>query len=131
MDPIAALIEKLDNHSELKWAKGKDWLKIHPPHPKGFGVELRVGADEWTVYLGNGGWHQHFDDPLEALNLVAYCYSGEVRVREVYRGNVLQKSVLEGTFDGTWEKIATTAYLAPFWRRKREVILQNPALLRQ
>ena len=41
------------------------------------------------------GWHQHFDDPEEVMNFIAWCYSGEARVREVWRGSLLQKAILE------------------------------------
>lgn len=131
MDAVATLIEKLGKRPELRWASGEDWVRIEPPSTNGFTVELRHEGEEWTVYLGSGGWHQHFDDPADALELIAWCYSGDARVREVYRGQVLQKSVLEGFADGTWNTISVTGYLAPFWQKRSEAILENPNLLYQ
>ena len=129
MDAIAILAGKLKKHSNLRWSRGDNFLKIDAPTPSGFAVDFRHEGDEWNVYLGSGGWHQHFDDPEEALDLIAWCYSGEARVREVYRGNILQKSVLEGYVDGAWTSISLTGYLAPFWRKRTEVLLENPNLL--
>ncbi|MCX7284233.1 MAG: hypothetical protein NTX28_09345 [Novosphingobium sp.] len=129
MDALAALADKLAKHPELNWSKGDQWVSIAAPRSGGFAVELRRDGDEWTVFLGSGGWHQHFDEATEALDLVAWCFSGNARVREIYRGQVLQKSILEGLEDGSWTSLALTRYFAPFWRKKSEVVLRNPNLL--
>ena len=129
MDPITALAEKLARHPELRWTRGDDWMQVDAPSPTGFAVEFRHEGDEWTVYLGSGGWHQHFDDSAEALELIAWCYSGDARMRETYRGKILQKSALEGLVNGSWQSVSLTGYLAFFWRTKTEVVLQNPNIL--
>jgi hypothetical protein len=35
------------------------------------------------VSLGDAGFHESFTSTEEALNFIAWCYSGEARVREV------------------------------------------------
>ena len=50
-------------------------------------------------------------------------------MREVYRGDVLQKSILEGFVEGAWESISLTRYFAPFWRKRTEVLLENPNMI--
>ena len=130
MDAIAALTEKLAKRPELEWTRGDHWLRIDPPRLSGFAVELRHEGDEWTIYLGSGGWHQHFDDAAEALDLIAWCYSGEARVREIWRGGLLQKAILEAREDDGWRSISETGLIfVPFWRKRREVVLENPNLL--
>jgi hypothetical protein len=106
------------------------WLRVEAPSADGFAVEVRHEGEEWTVYLGRGGWHQHFDDPEEALNLIAWCYSGEARVREVWRGSLLQKAILEARENGGWRSVSETGLIfVPFWRMRREIVLNNPNLL--
>lgn len=130
MDAITALAEKLAKHPELEWTRGDQWLRVDAPSDDGFAVELRHEGDEWTVYVGSGGWHQHFDDPEEALNLIAWCYSGEARVREIWRGSLPQKSILEARENAGWRSVSETGLIfAPFWRKRREVVLENPNLL--
>lgn len=129
VDAVAALADKLARRADLLWSRGDQWVRIDAPRSNGFAVELRHEGDEWTVYLGSGGWHQHFDEPKEALALIAWCYSGDARVREVYRGDVLQKSILEGFVEGAWESISLTRYFAPFWRKRTEVLLENPNMI--
>ncbi|MGL5839578.1 MAG: hypothetical protein ACRCY3_13855 [Sphingorhabdus sp.] len=130
MDVITALAEKLAKHPELEWTKEDQGFRLKAPRPDGFAVELRNEGDEWTVYLGSGGWHQHFDDPEKALNFIAWCYSGEARVREVWRGTLLQKAILEAHENGGWRSISETGLIfAPFWKERHEVVLENPNLL--
>ena len=83
------------------------------------------------AWLGEAGFHDDFMTADEVLNFVAWCYSGAARVREVWRGQSPQKSVLEAYEDGEWYVVSTTGFIfVPFWRPRREVILQNPNLLK-
>ncbi|MFN9499581.1 MAG: hypothetical protein ACK54U_03470 [Sphingomonadales bacterium] len=129
-DTFSTLTEKLARHPELQWEAGDGFVRVNAPVSGGFALELQHQGGEWTVFLGSGGWHQHFDDGADALEFIAWCYSGNVRVREVWRGTSLQKSVLETQVDGAWRQTSHTGYfLVPFWRKKTEVIMQNPDLL--
>jgi hypothetical protein len=131
MDPHQTLLQRLLRYPELKYKEQPGWLRIEAIEPNGFAVELRGGKSSWTVYLGNGGYHETFDSGDEVLDFVAWCYSGEARLREFWRGTVPQKSILEGLQDGDWREISTTGYfLVPFWQKSRVVVLQNPCLLK-
>jgi hypothetical protein len=131
MEPHAALIERLKRHPELIYREIPGGVRIEPPGPGGFAVEVRGGGGEWTVFLGDAGFHETFDSGEEALNFVAWCYSGEARVREVWRGGSPAKAALEACQDGTWRCVSETGFIfVPFWRRRREVVLENPNLLK-
>jgi hypothetical protein len=131
MDAHTALIEKLQQHPELAYSEALDCVRIEAPGSTGFAVELRRGNDEWTVFLGNAGFHESFATGAEALDFVAWCYSGTARVREVWRGGVPQKAVLESEVNGAWCPISETGFiLVPFWRERHEVVLENPNLLK-
>ncbi len=130
MDPRTALIEKLQKHPELAYAAAPDCVRIEPPNSTGFAVELRSDNDEWTVFLGNAGFHEAFASGEEALNFIAWCYSGAARVREVWRGRSPQKATLEAHENGEWRSVSVTGFFfVPFWRERREVVLVNPKLL--
>jgi hypothetical protein len=131
MDPCQALIAKLKDHPELAFEDFPGGVRVAPPTPTGFAVELRDNSDGWTVFLGEAGFHEEFTTPDEVLNFVAWCYSGTARVREVWRGGTPQKSILEACENGEWHSVSETGFLlVPWWRRRREIVLRNPDLLR-
>jgi hypothetical protein len=131
MEPHAALIERLKRHPELDYKEIPGGVRIGPPGPGGFVVEVRGGDGEWTVFLGEAGFHETFDSEDETLNLVACCYSGEARLREVWRGGSPAKAFLEAREEGTWRCVSETGLIfVPFWRKRREVVLENPNLLK-
>jgi len=125
------LREKLKGHPELIHTEVPGGMRIEPPAPTGFSLELREDGDGWMVCLGEAGFHQHFESSEEMLNFVAWCYSGEARLREVWRGSVPQKVMLEAREDGEWRVVSVTGLLLfPFWRPRSEAVLQNANLLR-
>lgn len=131
MDPRCTLREKLKGHPELRWTEADDFIRIEPLRPDGFTVALGPQGDEWVVYLGEGGFHQAFESADEALNFVAWCFSGECRLREVRRGTRVQKCIVEAKDDGDWQTVLTTGFFlfAP-WHRRVEAVFQNPNLLK-
>lgn len=131
MDAHSALMEKLQQHPELAYSQRPGCVRIEPPAPNGFAVELRNAGAEWTVFLGNAGFHEAFTSTEEALNFIAWCYSGAARVREVWRGGSPQKATLEALENGQWRSVSKTGFIfVPFWRERREVVLENPNLLK-
>jgi hypothetical protein len=131
MDARTALLEKLRQHPELAYSETPDSVRIEPPSAKGFAVELRKDDEEWTVFLGNAGFQEAFSSAEEVLSFIAWCYSGEARVREVWRGTSPQKAFLEAYESGQWRSVSETGFIfVPFWRERREVILENPNLLK-
>ena len=131
MDPHASLIEKLKRHPELVHSEFPGRIRVEPPGPSGFAVELHSGTEGWSVSLGNAGFHETFTSGEEVLNFIAWCYSGAARLREVWRGNAPEKSTLEAHEDGEWRGVSMTGFIfVPFWRRRREVVMENPNLLK-
>lgn len=130
MDPQTALTEKLRRHPELTYSEASSSVRIEASSPTGFAVELRSGHNNWTVFLGDAGFHEAFTSAADVLNFIAWCYSGAARVREVWRGNLPEKAILESQENGEWQSISETRFIfVPFWRKRREVVLTNPNLL--
>jgi hypothetical protein len=130
MDPLLALLGKLQQHPELAYSEAPGCLRVEPPCSNGFAVELRSDDGQWTVFLGDAGFHETFTSTEEVLNFIAWCYSGAVRVREVWRGRSPQKAVLEAHENGEWRTVSETGFIfVPFWRERREIVLENPNLL--
>jgi hypothetical protein len=131
MDARLALIKKLKGHPELTYVELPDKFRIAAPTPNGFAVELHGAVNEWTVYLGEAGYHETFSASDEVLNFIAWCYSGEARIREIWRGNWPQKVILEALQGGRWQEDAETGYFfVPFWLPRSEIVRTNPNLLR-
>lgn len=57
MNPRTKLIAKLQQHPELTYLDAPGSVRIEPPSSTGFAVELRDDNDEWTVFLGDAGFH--------------------------------------------------------------------------
>jgi len=131
MSPQDILLKRLGMHPELTIRQAPGLLRIEPRVANGFAVELHSHTQRWTVYLGDAGFHKTFDDPEEVLNFVAWCFSGNARVREEWRGHMPVKAILEASENGSWNEAAETGYFFfPFWRKRKEVTLTNPELLR-
>ncbi len=132
MNPVASLIEKLREHPELVYRAQPGFLRIDAASPTGFSIEVRADEHGWSVWLGEAGFHDDFSRAEDLFNFVAWCFSGEARVREVWRGKKPQRSVLETFEDGQWREVSATVFIfVPWWRPRTEVILQNPNLLRR
>ena len=130
MDPRPLLLEKLQKHPTLAYSSAPGVVRIEAPNSTGFAVELHDDRDEWTVFLGEAGFHEAFASGEEVLNFIAWCFSGSARLRELWRGGLPEKAVLEAEENGAWRPISETGhFFVPFWRKRREVILQNPSLL--
>lgn len=129
MDPHRALLQKLQRHPELEHMAVPGRIRVEAPNDQGFAVELLSANGEWTVYLGEAGLHERFSSPDKVINFIAWCYSGEARIREVWRGNWPQKAILEALQDGEWLEESLTGYfIVPFWLGRHEIIRTNPDL---
>ena len=135
MDAIALLCEKLEERGDLDWSRRAQTVLIAAPVEEGFSVALEkscpedFASDPYTVYLGDSGFHMHLASAEEALECVAWCFSGEARLVETVRGAVISAR-LEMLQDGAWEPIEDWARIGLFWRRKATRQLRNPNLLR-
>jgi hypothetical protein len=131
MEPHVALLEKLQQHPELAYSEAPGCVRVEAPSSNGFAVELRSADNNWMVFLGDAGFHEAFTSTEEVLNFIAWCYSGAARVREVWRGRSPQKAILEAHENGEWRAVSETRFIfVPFWRERREVILENPNFLK-
>lgn len=131
MSVTLALIEKLQQHPELAYSETSGRVRIEPPSAHGFAIELLGDGNHCTVFLGGAGFHESFDKREEALDFIAWCYSGAARVREVWRGNTPQSAILEAHENGEWRPVSKTGFFfVPFWRERREIVLENPNLLK-
>ncbi|MFZ4690010.1 MAG: hypothetical protein ACOYLS_12280 [Polymorphobacter sp.] len=131
MNPHLALLQKLEQHPELLHSETPGRLRIEPMAPNGFAVELHGNGNKWAVHLGEAGFHEIFLSADEVLNFISWCYSGDVRIRELWRGATPQTAILEAVEDGEWREVSRTGnFFVPFWQQQREVLLRNPNLLR-
>jgi hypothetical protein len=118
------LVQKLRQHPDLRCQQSENELTIDCPNDGGFSISIRRNSDEYMVYFGN--WHGHFDTLEEAVAFVNFGLSDCCHVREFRRGDVPYWWVIERRVEGKWLRVQTTGVLVfPFWRKKKEVILQN------
>ncbi|GAA4725267.1 hypothetical protein H9L13_00150 [Sphingomonas lutea] len=131
MDLIQALRERLERLPKVIEAQVPGGIRLAAPDPDGFAIEILDGPDEWTVFLGDGAFHDHFDTADEALSFVVWCYSGKARLREFSRGNIPSGAVLESLEDNTWSAVSEMKLIfVPFWRARTESVFRNPSLLK-
>jgi hypothetical protein len=102
-------------------------LRVEPPAPTGFAVELHELPGEFVVYFD--GWHEHFAREAEALDCFALGLSDRCRLRVTRRGDVAHHWVLEYRGRGGWVADSEVGLLLfPFWRTPSVVYLQNDVL---
>lgn len=123
--PAASLLSKLRRHPELRYSLIDGGVRIEPPNPGGFAITFRREGAGWLVAFGDGGMHEHFAGADEALRFVALGLSESCRLRET-RTRFVRKATVEVLGEGGWTPIheVGTPTIA-FWRRRREVLLQN------
>jgi hypothetical protein len=128
-NPIDELVERLREHPELRFVSTPSSVKIEAPSSEGFSVALYAATKEFVVHYD--GWHEHFTSGREALDCVAFAYSGECRLAITYRGRVPVKWVVESLEDGTWRADSEVGqFFVPFWFRARVEYRQNPVRLK-
>ena len=128
MEPIQQLTERLAQHPELKFSATATFVRVEAPSTDGFSVSFYSSSKGYTVHFD--GWHEHFDSADEALECVAFAYSGQCRLAISYRGRVAVRWVLEFMNDGTWQAESEVGhFFVPFWLPPRVVYRQNPHLL--
>ena len=128
MNPLVQVKERLLRHPELRFVETATSIDIQPPSADGFGVGIRVVPHGYIVSFE--GWHEEYATAEEALNCVAFAFSGESRLAVTYRGPVPVKWSLERLHGGQWYLESETGLiLQPFWLRRRVVYRKNPNLL--
>ena len=125
MSLLERLQEKLKERPEIAWRHGEGSIDILPASDDGFAIEVAESPGQYRVSFG-GGWHEHFDDPDEALECVAFGLSTQCRLVEVRRGDTPCRWTVEQLQNDEWVPISTVGLmLVPFWRRKTVVHLRN------
>lgn len=128
MNPIDELVKRLAKHPDLRYTATATRVEIESPTSEGFAVCLHASGSEYVVSFD--GWHEHFVSGEEALNCVAFAYSGRCRLAITYRGRVPVKWAMESAHDGQWTGDSEVGhFFVPFWSRRRVVYRHNPNLL--
>lgn len=124
-DPVSALVGKLSRYPQVRHRLVGDGCEIDPPNEGGFKVALYRNNDRWVVGFGEGGFHEEFSDPTDALELVALGLSDRCRLREV-TAPFLRRSVVERRNETDWTAICEVGTLWwPIPIGSRERVFQN------
>ena len=123
-DIIQKIRSKLKKYSNLKTEVGDDYAIVYPADETGFEVRLDSGKGEYTVSYR--GWHEHFEDPNEALNCFGFGLSEDCRLKVYMYGDSEYKWEVEYLKNDQWHKDSETGVLFfKFWKKKKIVYLQN------
>jgi len=121
---IQKIQNKLDKYPNLKTEYGDNYAIVYPADENGFKVRLDAGDTEYTVSYS--GWHDHFEDPDEALNCFGFGLSDNCRLKVYLHGDSEYKWKVEYLKNRKWHKDSETGVLFfKFWQKKKIVYLQN------
>ena len=128
MSLINEIKNKLQKHPSLNYSESENSITIHTPNiESGFDISLYIDRGEYKAYtVAFGNWHGEFDTEEEAGEFVAFGLSSECRMRELARGSIPYKWIIESLQDGKWAMEQESGLLFfPFWKKKTETIYQN------
>ncbi len=128
MEIIETIKEKLLRYPHIRFEEHSNSITIFPISNDGFELALYVGDMDLhePFQVCFNGWHEDFSDNSEALERFAFGLSEECRLKEFSRGGQAYKWTVEFRRDGSWQEDSTTSLLlAPFWRAREMVVLQN------
>ena len=116
--------EKLSKYPDATFESDDSSITVRPNSPGGFPVAFMDCASEYIVSLG--GWHDHFDNSDEALDIFFTGLTTHSRISVYIRGNTEYKWTLELLGANEWVPSSTCGLLFfPFWRRVVQTIQQN------
>jgi hypothetical protein len=124
-DPIAALLGKLSLYPQIQHRLVRDGCEVDPPNDGGFKIGLYQHHGHWVVGFGEGGMHEEFSDPTDALEFVAFGLSDRCRLREIV-APFLRRSRVERRDDDGWTlvyEVGTLWWPLPVGPRQR--VFQN------
>jgi hypothetical protein len=119
------LLDKLKRYPHLHHRLANGGCEIDPPNDGGFKVGLYPHGEGWTVTFGEGGMHEEFSDPADALDFIAFGLSDSCRLREIVVP-FLRRSIVERRDQDRWTmvyEVGTLRWPLPF--RRRERVFQN------
>lgn len=123
MDVLNEACKFLKGHPALFYKESLNGVYVDAPDSGGFAVSLTV-ADGYTVAYD--GWHEHFDDPYDALECFQFAFSPQCRLRVALRGHTEYRWSMEYQTPNGWEVESTTGLLFfPFWHRPRVTYRHN------
>ena len=126
--PIAKLKKRLEKHPHIRFEESEHQIEILPESETGFGITLLDEGFQCTVTF-DGGWHDHFTDPEEAIECVGFGLSELCRLRIDMRGDFPQRWIVEYLDDDTWHEESTTGLVFfPYWRKMTTLYRQNTLL---
>jgi hypothetical protein len=131
MDVLAEIQRRMRPTAEVTFAETSYGIRIGTLSADGFAVTIDSNLSgecppEWTVYIGECGYHTHILDPKEAVEFVTMCFSGEWRLREIRRGELTVRAFIEARSPDGWRREGSYGLLfSPFWRSKSEHIFLN------
>ena len=132
MNAIDEIRERLRKYPDVPLQIIGNTATVPPASDTGFTVSLVDNAPQQQYIVSFDGWHEEYDDAERALEAFGFGLSDACRLRVGYRGTFAYVwTVEEKTESGEWAECGwigccTTGLLvAPFWRKKREVCLQN------
>jgi hypothetical protein len=124
-NPLSALVEKLKRYPHVGYRLVRSGCEIDPPNDGGFKIGLSLQGDSWVVTFGEGGMHEHFSDPADALDFVAFGLSDSCRLRETVAPFV-RRSIVERRDQSGWTRVYEVGTLSwPVAFRTRERVFQN------
>lgn len=124
MAGIKHIRELLDNYPEIKYKSTDLNISVLPVDETGFKVNFVMHAEGITVYYD--GWRKEFQIFEDAFHCFVNGLSRMYRLNVSACGNSKYKWRLESNKDDRWAKESELSlFIYPFWRKKREFILQN------
>lgn len=124
MKPLAIIHDKLAKYPDVKIESDDRSITVLPNSPTGFSVTFVDYATEFIVSLG--GWHDHFDNASDGLDIFFTALTSHARLVVSTRGKTEHKWTLELLEDGEWTHHSTDGLLFfPFWRRPTSSYQQN------
>ena len=113
--------EKLSKYPDATFESDDSSITVRPNSPGGFPVAFMDCASEYIVSLG--GWHDHFDNSDEALDIFFTGLTTHSRISVSIRGNTEYKWTLELLGDNEWVPSSTCGLL--FFRSGDELFKQS------
>jgi hypothetical protein len=116
--------DKLKKYPDAKFESDDCSITVLPNSPDGFRVAFMDCAPEYIVSLG--GWHDHFDNTEDALDIFSTGLTSHSRLSVSSRGATEYRWTLELLSGGGWVPFSTDGLLFfPFWRQHVRSIQQN------
>ena len=131
METLEQIKEKLLKYPSLSYSETKNSITIHTPNKEsGFDITLYIDTNDYPTYtVAFGNWHGHFDTAEKAIEFIDFGLSDHCRLREIFRGEIAYKWIIESLQDGKWVIAQETgAIFFPFWKRKVEKVYQNSVI---